>query len=345
MKTLKKVAILTSGGDAPGMNACIRSITLTALAHNLTVVGFKHGYNGLLANEQQPLNEKIVRQVIHLGGTLLKSARCPQFVEVAAAKKAAAVLDSSDIDVLFVIGGDGSFMGAQHLANHWQGQIIGLPGTIDNDIDGTDTTIGYYTAMDTALDAIDKIRDTADAFERIFIVEVMGRNSGFLALNVGIACAAEQIICNDFYPDGKVELSAIIEHIQQALVTRHDSSYIIVLMENLWPGGAAGLAQTLNEQLHVDCRPCVLGYIQRGGSPVSKDRIVATKLGAAAVEAALNGEDAVMIGELNGQLSIYPLAKTGLQQKTVDPFLLRIQQTIFDNGDNVDKSSEHKPLS
>ncbi len=330
MKKIIKVAILTSGGDAPGMNACIRAITLAAVANKLSVMGFKNGFNGLLADETVTLDEKKVRQLIQRGGTILKSARCPQFVEVSAAQKAAKVLDAHQIDVLFIIGGNGSFMGALHLGDHWQGQIIGLPGTIDNDIDGTDATIGYYTAMDTALDAIDKIRDTADAFERIFVVEVMGRDSGFLTLNVGIACGAEQIICKEFYPNEKVDLTNITDHVKHALNSHHDSSYIIVLMENCWPDGAMGLAKTLEQTLQVDCRPCVLGHIQRGGSPVSVDRILATKLGVAAVESALKGKHLVMAGEMNGQLSIYPLDKAVLQTKAVDPFLLKIQQCVFD---------------
>lgn len=329
MKKIHKAAILTSGGDAPGMNAAIRAITLACLSHEVLVIGFKHGYNGLLNDEWQPLNEMSVRQTIHRGGTLLKSARCPAFIEAASAQTAAQVLDLHQIDVLFIIGGDGSFKGAVHLANDWHGQVIGIPGTIDNDIDGTDTTIGYYTAIDTALDAIDKIRDTADAFERIFIVEVMGRQSGFLALNVGIACAAEQIICHELYNDDTIGLPSIIEHIQSARAHRGDSSYIIVLAENFWPDGAAGLAKTLNQQLDVDCRPCVLGYIQRGGRPVSSDRILATKLGVGAVEAALRGETGVMVGQTNGQLVSYPLDKTGLQTKPVDAFLLRMQQDIL----------------
>lgn len=329
MKNIEKVAILTSGGDAPGMNACIRAITLTALAQGIEVIGFRHGYNGLLNDDWMALDEPQVRHLIHQGGTLLKSARCSEFPKVASAQKAAAVLQSNDIDVLFIIGGNGSFKGAVHLGHYWQGQIIGLPGTIDNDIDGTDTTIGFHTATDTALDAIDKIRDTADAFERIFIVEVMGRESGYLAVNVGIACGAEQIISPEFANNGDSALEHIAEKIKTAIAHRHDSSYIIVLAENYWPGGATGLAAELNKVLQSDCRPCVLGYIQRGGTPVSEDRILATKLGVASVQAALDGKTGIMIGQVNTQVSEYPLVKTDDKKKHVDGYLLQIQQDIL----------------
>ncbi len=325
----KTVAILTSGGDAPGMNACIRAITLACLADNCRVLGFKHGYNGLLNNDWVDLDEPTVRHLIHQGGTILKSARCKVFPQQRSAQKAANVLDANNISALFVIGGDGSFKGALHLSQHWQGQIIGLPGTIDNDIDGTDATIGFHTATDTALDAIDKIRDTADAFERIFIVEVMGRNSGFLALNVGIACGAEQIISPEFFDRQDVDIDTIVSKINLACEHRHDSSYIIVLAENYWPGGANALAEALNKRLSSDCRPCVLGYIQRGGKPVSEDRILATKLGVAAVEALQQGKTGIMIGQVNAKVCEYPLQQTAAKAKQVDNYLLSIQKRIL----------------
>ena len=331
-KTIKKIAILTSGGDAPGMNACIRAITIAAQANNIEVIGFENGYNGLLANTWRHLDQNAVKQLIGMGGTLLKSARCAQFKSVACAQKAAQILDDHHIDALFVIGGDGSFRGALHLADHWQGQILGLPGTIDNDLDGTDATIGYYTAMDTALDAIDKIRDTADAFERIFVVEVMGRHCGCLTLNVGIASGAEQIVCHEFYPNGQVSFEHIASHVKHAINNHHDSSYIIVLMENLWPGGAVALAEQLQQSLQIDCRPCVLGHIQRGGRPVSSDRILATELGVAAVQAAIKGEHAIMLGQVNGKINHCPLKQAILQHKKVDDYLLTIQSEVFDKS-------------
>ena len=328
-KTIKKVAILTSGGDAPGMNAAIRAITLAALAQNIDVIGFENGYNGLLAGTTRVLTRSDVANIIGLGGTILKSARCPQFAEITSAKAAAKVLDEHQIDTLFIIGGDGSFRGALHLGNYWQGQIIGLPGTIDNDLDGTDATIGYYTAMNTALEAIDKIRDTANAFERIFVVEVMGRHCGCLALNVGIASGAEQIVCNEFYPNGEITLEDIATKVKQTINQHHDSSYIIVLMENLWPGGATNLAEQLQQGLQLDCRPAVLGHIQRGGSAVSIDRILATELGVAALNAAIDGKNAIMLGQVNGKINHCPLETAIKQHKKVDEYLLKIQDQVF----------------
>ena len=326
--TIKKLAVLTSGGDAPGMNASIRAITMAAISNDIEVIGFKNGFNGLLADDWCQLDQSDVRHIIGHGGTLLKSARCPQFATESGAKKAADILNHHQIDALLIIGGDGSFRGALHLANFWQGQLIGIPGTIDNDLDGTDATIGYHTAMDTALDAIDKIRDTADAFERIFVVEVMGRQCGCLALNVGIASGAEQIICHESC--NEVNFEQIASHVRQAINQHHDSSYIIVLMENLWPDGAVGLAKQLEQQLKVECRPCVLGHIQRGGNPVSSDRILATQLGVAAVEAAIAGKNLIMLGLVNNQINHCPLSEAVLQHKKVDEYLLNMQTQLFD---------------
>jgi 6-phosphofructokinase 1 len=184
---IKRIGVLTSGGDAPGMNAAIRAIVLTAAAYNIDVIGFRHGFNGLLEDDYQTLLPQHVQHIIQHGGTLLKSARCKAMHTQAGVKQAAGALEQLRLDALIIIGGDGSFRGALALAEYYQGQILGVPGTIDNDVDGTDYTIGFATAIDTALDAIDKIRDTADAFERIFLVELMGRHSGYITLSVGTA--------------------------------------------------------------------------------------------------------------------------------------------------------------
>ena len=195
---MKRIGILTSGGDAPGMNAAIRALVLTASQHQLEVVGFSHGFNGIFNREYRVLSNMDVLHIIQLGGTILKSARCAQLQQADGPQIAADVLHELEIDALVVIGGDGSFRGCMALSQFYRGQLVGLPGTIDNDVDGTDYTIGFATALDTALDAIDKIRDTADAFERTFLVEVMGRHTGYLALAAGIASAAEQIICPEY---------------------------------------------------------------------------------------------------------------------------------------------------
>lgn len=326
---IKRLAVLTSGGDAPGMNACLRAIVLTAHQLGIDVYGFRHGYNGLLEKEYQPLGPGDVFNIIQRGGTILRSARCAEFVTKESAQRAASNLTTMKIDALLVIGGNGSFKGCMHLANHWAGQIIGLPGTIDNDIAGTDATIGYYTAIDTALDAIDKVRDTADAFERIFLIEVMGRHAGFIGLASAVGSGAEQMLLPELTDNGKVNIEKLLGHIANTRKQRGKCSYIMVITENLYPGGAHALAELIAERLKVDCRPVILGYIQRGGSPVSLDRILATKLGAFAVEAALKGQRNIMIGEHNNRVVSVPLAQTE-EDKPLDPDLVRIQQEFFD---------------
>lgn len=328
MATIKRIGVLTSGGDAPGMNAAIRAVLLTAASYNIEVVGFKHGYIGLLEQEYKTLMPHHVQNIIQRGGTILKSARCPALQTPEGPKLAATTLHQLNIDALIVIGGDGSFRGALEIAKHYQGQIIGVPGTIDNDVDGTDNTIGYATAIDTALDAIDKIRDTADAFERIFLVELMGRHSGYLALSAGIAGGAEQIICPEFGALTAEELRRVITPIQHAQLLMGKASYIIVVAENSYPGGSTALAEALTQAIGIECRACILGHIQRGGSPVGADRILGTKLGAFAVEQLLQGAHLQMAGEVNGEATLYPLAKTGERTKAIDPYLVRWQQQV-----------------
>ena len=325
---IRRIGLLTSGGDAPGMNACIRAVVLTAAAANIEVIGFHHGFNGLIDEDFQTLLPQHVQDIIHRGGTLLKSARCKALHTDAGAKRAAEVLEQLQLDALIIIGGDGSFRGAMAISKYYNGQIIGIPGTIDNDVDGTDSTIGFATAIDTALDAIDKIRDTADAFERIFLVELMGRYSGYITLAAGIAAGAEQIICPEWSELSPDKLDVILEPIRRAQVLRGKSSYIIVVAENSYHGGTTALAEALSERLGVECRACILGHIQRGGRPVGADRILATKLGAYAVEQLLQGAHLVMAGECNQQAGLYPLAQTGGKLKQMDPFLVHWQQHI-----------------
>lgn len=332
MANLQRVAIITSGGDAPGMNAAVRAVTLAALRNNIEVLGFNHGYQGILQNKFKRLEEIDVRNIIHMGGTVIKSARCPEFKTEESAKTAADVLDTNAVDALIVIGGDGSFRGACHLSNYWKGQVIGIPGTIDNDIDGTDYTIGYFTAVDTAVKAIDKIRDTADAFDRIFLVEVMGRLSGFLATAAGIASGCEQIICPEINLDPEHALPRIAETIRANQNRRGSTSYIMVLAENYWPAGVNDLAEKITNTLDIDCKPIVLGYIQRGGVPVFEDRILATKLGVGAIERAMAGEHRVMIGEVSGRINSFPLDRTGDGTKHVDKELLSMQRRIFEGA-------------
>ncbi|KKO50519.1 6-phosphofructokinase [Arsukibacterium sp. MJ3] len=328
MSRIKRLAVLTSGGDAPGMNACIRAIQLTASACNIEVIGFMHGFNGLLEQEYLMLHEQHVNNIIQRGGTILKSARCPALEQAGGPAKAATVLQQLNIDALIIIGGDGSFRGAMAISQHYHGQLMGVPGTIDNDVDGTDNTIGFATAIDTALDAIDKIRDTADAFERMFLIELMGRHSGYLSLAAGIAAGAEQIICPEFGPLSPDNLKHLIIPMQHAQLLSAKASYLIVVAENSYPGGTTALADDLTKASGIECRACILGHIQRGGSPVGADRILATKLGAYAVEQLLQGASLMMAGEINGQAGLYPLKKTGDRTKAIDPFLVRWQQQI-----------------
>ena len=327
---MRKIAVLTSGGDAPGMNACIRAIVLTCLRYDIEVVGYRHGYNGLLQQEYLNLRAKNVYNIIQRGGTILHSARCLEFKSDEAVKLAAKHLDILGIEALLVIGGDGSFRGAQHLSQFWKGQVIGLPGTIDNDIDGTDATIGYYTAIETALDSIDKVRDTADAFERVFLVEVMGRHAGFIGLSAAVASAADQVLLPELTRSNDDELQNIIDHIEQVKLRRGNSSYIVVITENLWKEGVTKLAEELTKRTAIETRPVILGHVQRGGSPVSQDRLLATKMGAFAVEAALEGKTGVMIGEVNQKLVCADLSTSWLGKKQLDPYLVKIQQDLFD---------------
>lgn len=327
MPLVRRIAVLTSGGDAPGMNAAIRAVVLSAQKAGIEVIGFLRGYNGIFERSYRSLTSQDVLHIGHVGGTMLKSARCAMMQQVDGPARAGEILHDMAIDALIVIGGDGSFRGCLALSHHYQGQLVGIPGTIDNDVDGSDFTIGFATALDTALDAIDKIRDTADAFERIFIVEVMGRHTGYLALSAGIAAAAEQVLCPEY---GSIKPQHLL-----ADLTRHQQqyghgSYIIVMAETMYPDGAVALAKSLEQQSHTECRAQILGHIQRGGKPVGSDRILATKLGAYAVEQLLLGHAHMMMaGEVAGTAGLYPLSLTGLKQKQVDPYLLQWQQQLW----------------
>ena len=317
-KNIKKIGVLTSGGDAPGMNAAIRAVVMTAAAQGIEVIGFKHGFNGIFDREFQCLVPKDVHHIIQQGGTLLKSARCQQLLQAAGPKLAGTELNALGIDALIVIGGDGSFRGCQAIAPYFHGQIVGIPGTIDNDVDGTDFTIGFATALDTALDAIDKIRDTADAFERIFLVELMGRHSGYIALSAGIAAGAEQIICPEFGRLQPGDLRSVITPIQHAQLLLGKSSYIIVVAENSYPGGTTALADELSKAIGIECRACILGHIQRGGTPVAYDRYLATLFGVKAFELVEKGEFGKMVSFKNNDFVAVDLKDATAEYKAVD---------------------------
>jgi len=322
---MKKIAVFTSGGDAPGMNACIRAVVRTAIYHGLEIYGIYRGYEGMIEGDIRRMQSHSVSNIVQRGGTILKSARSMEFRTPEGRKKAYNQLQSLGIEGLVAIGGDGTFTGAKLFFEEYGIPTVGCPGTIDNDIYGTDYTIGFDTAVNTALDAIDKIRDTADAFERIFLVEVMGRHTGYLAVAAGIAAGAEQIICPELASE--LDLDKIAQHVEQARQHRGNCSYIIVIAETMYPGGVSALAADL-EKRGIECRASILGHIQRGGRPVGADRILATKLGAYAVEQLLQGAHMMMVGEINGQAGLYPLALTGDKKKQVDSYLLRWQQQV-----------------
>lgn len=323
---MKKIAVITSGGDAPGMNACIRAIVLTAQQHSIEVIGFRHGFRGLVENINQPLRPNDMRLVSQRGGTILLSSRYPEFQQVDAAQAAAAVLDQHEITALIVIGGDGSFRGAHHLNQHWQGQVIGIPGTIDNDLSGTDTTIGFTTAVDTAMEAIDRIRETAEAMARVFLIEVMGRHAGFIGLHAAIAGAAEGMLVPELEPQPK--LADIADNIKRARAEFPDSSYVVVVSENLWPGGIENLARELTQATGTTCHSAPLGHIQRGGRPNAQDRILSMQLGQASVHAILEGSTGQMIGVEHGHVVQVPLHLTFERDKPLDPRLVDLQMGL-----------------
>jgi 6-phosphofructokinase 1 len=281
------------------------------------------GYQGLIDDQYLSMDNRSVSNIVQRGGTILRSARCKAFTTEAGRQQAANTLQGLGVDALLVIGGDGSLRGAHLLRQQWSGQVIGLPGTIDNDLSGTDYTIGFFTALDTAMDAIDKIRDTADAFDRIFLVEVMGRMAGFIALYSGVGGGAEEILV----PEREFDLTDMCERVVSAR-QKGKVSYIVVVAEGAWPGGASSLANELQGKTGLDCRPCVLGHVQRGGSPDTLDRLLATKLGAYAVEMVEQGANGVMVGEINQQLVTTPLEQTWSVKKPLDPYLFELKSIL-----------------
>ena len=292
MGIIKCIGILTSGGDAPGMNAAIRAVTRSAIYNGLTVKGIYRGYKGLITGEIQEFKTQNVSNIIQQGGTILKTARCQEFKTPEGRKIAYETMQREGIDALVVIGGDGSLTGARLLAQEFDVPCIGLPGTIDNDLYGTDTTIGYDTALNTILDAVDKIRDTATSHERLFFVEVMGRDAGFLALNGAIAAGAEAAIIPEF----NTEVDQLEEFIKNGF-RKSKSSSIVLVAESEITGGAMHYAERVkNEYPQYDVRVTILGHLQRGGKPTAHDRIIASRMGVASIQALMEGQRNVMIG-------------------------------------------------
>ena len=302
-RKVTKIGVLTSGGDAPGMNAAIRAVVRTGLYHGLEMFGIVRGYNGMIDDDIMPMDSRSVANIIQRGGTILKTARSMEFFEEEGRKKAYENLKKRGINGLVVIGGDGSFKGAQKFSNEFDIPCIGLPGTIDKDIAGTDFTIGFDTAVNTAVEAIDKIRDTADAHDRLFVVEVMGRDAGYIALHSGIATGAENILI----PETKTDIEAMIASLSEK-EKRKKLVNILVVAEGEKFGGANEIAAVVKNRLpNADVRVCILGHIQRGGSPSCLDRLIASRMGFHAVECLLNGTHNVMIGILNNKMHYTPL--------------------------------------
>ncbi|MCM2281370.1 MAG: 6-phosphofructokinase [Bdellovibrionaceae bacterium] len=320
---IKTIGIYTSGGDAPGMNAAIRAATRVALFHGLEVRGIVGGYPGMLSNEFMPLTQGSMGNILQRGGTILKTGRLPEFHQADVRAKAVANMRAAGIDALVCIGGDGSFTGAHLLFQEHKFPIVGLPGTIDNDIFGTDFTIGFDTAVNVALEAIDRIRDTAASHDRLFIVEVMGRDSGFIAVDVGVAGGAEEI----FFPENSVTVDEAIDHIKRGMA-RGKKSSILIAAEGRKPGRAYDLAEAIRKKSGFDAKVCILGHIQRGGSPTAADRILASRLGAAAIETLRKGQCDCMVGVSGGQLTTVPFAQALGKKKAVGRELIELARVL-----------------
>ena len=295
---MKRIAVLTSGGDSPGMNAAIRAVVRSAVFHDIDVLGVFKGYQGLVEGDFKKLHVRSVAKILGRGGTILKSARCEEFMSEEGRAKAIENLRNNNVDGLVVIGGNGTFTGALKLYNEYGFPVIGLPGTIDNDLDGTDNTIGFDTATNNVIEAVDKIRDTADSHNRLFFVEVMGRDNGFIALRTGIATGAIAVMT----PETEISVDGLVQVLEEGQKNKKSSSIVIVAEGNS-SGGAYILAQEVKKRTdQYDIRITVLGHLQRGGSPSCSDRFLASRLGIEAVEALINGVTNSMVGVVNDSL-------------------------------------------
>ena len=310
---MKRIGILTSGGDAPGMNACIRAAVRAAAAADVEVLGVRRGYNGLIRNEMATLDRKSVANIIQRGGTILETSRCPEFRTPEGRARAVKVLEETGITGLLLLGGDGTFRGGTLLAKECDVSIVGVPTTIDNDVYGTDYTVGFDTAINTALEAIDRIRDTALSHERLFFVEVMGHHTGFIALESGIAGGAEELII----PEASLSSEELCTKLNEAF-TAGKRSAIVVVAEAEQPGYSFQIAQEVKKRVNLESRVCILGHVQRGGSPTARDRVLASSLGAAAVDAFLSGKNGYMVGEISNQIIYTPLRETWEKKKPLN---------------------------
>ena len=324
-KRIKKIAVMTSGGDSPGMNAAIRAVVRTCAFYDVSCVGIYRGYQGMIDGDFKDMNARFVHHIVQKGGTILKSARSKEFRTKEGRKKAYKNLIDNNIDALVLIGGDGTFTGGMVFNKEYGFPVIGIPGTIDNDIFGTNYTIGYDTALNTVIDAIDKIRDTASSHNRLFLVEVMGRDAGFIALNSGIGAGAEEILI----PEEDLGLDRLLHSLKRSRRSGKSSSIVVVSEGDKTGKNVFELANYIEQNLSFyEVRVSVLGHMQRGGAPSCFDRVLASRLGVKAVELLLDNIDNVMVGFVNNQVETVPLEKAVKGKHTINKELLRISDIL-----------------
>jgi 6-phosphofructokinase 1 len=323
-KDIKRIAVFTSGGDAPGMNAAVRAVVRTATYEDLHVFGIQRGYDGMIKGDIQRIESNDVANIMHRGGTMLKTARSDAFRTPEGRKLAYENLMAHDIDACVAIGGNGTFTGALLMSTEYNIPFVGLPGTIDNDLYGTDFTIGFDTAVNTAMRAVDKIRDTADSHNRLFFVEVMGRDSGYIALNTGIGSGASGVLI----PENDTTIDELVDTLRKG-AKRNKLFSIIIVAEGSKLGGAQKLADLVKERFDFyDTKVAVIGHLQRGGSPTAADRVLASRLGYAAVRALLSGQENVAIGLVNNRIKYTPFDEAIHHTKSLDPDLMLISDIL-----------------
>ncbi len=321
---MRRIAVFTSGGDAPGMNAGVRAVVRSANREGLHVFGIYRGYQGMIEGEIKRLENEHVRNIIHRGGTILKTARSKDFMNKEGRQRAFDQLNAFDIDGVIAIGGNGTFTGADIFTKEFGIPFIGMPGTIDNDLYGTDYTIGFDTAVNTAVDAIDKIRDTADSHNRLFFIEVMGRHSGYIALHTGIATGASGVLI----PEKAKDTAGLIRTLKKA-ASRKKLFSLVVVAEGDEEGGAIGIANKVKEQFDdFEVKVSIIGHLQRGGSPTCQDRILASRLGHASVQALLAGRKSEMAGLVNNQVIFTPFAECISQEKIMSKDMMDITEIL-----------------
>ena len=322
---IKKIGVLTSGGDAPGMNAAVRSVVRSCVYNNVKITGILFGYQGLIDNKMKPMDARSVNNIINKGGTILKTARCQEFISENGRKKAYDNIKKNEIDALVVIGGDGTFTGSMIFQKEFSIPIIGIPGTIDNDIYGTQFTIGYDTALNTVVNAIDKIRDTAISHNRLFFVEVMGRDAGHIAINAGIGAGAEEILV----PEANMGLERLLDSLKRSEKSGKSSSIVVVAEGDKTGKNVFEIASYIEKNMpKYEVRVSVMGHMQRGGSPSCFDRVLASRMGVYAVEKLLSGESNSMIGIINNEMTLCPLEKAIKGKSEIDKNLIRVSDIL-----------------